>query len=257
MINEVRNRIPIPKLNLSKRNSCYKLIKEVYDKLDPSGINSKSRIEALKSLSDKEFEEFMIRMFKDDSLNFILDIVEFDEVREPNMTNVINAAEVLDIPLEDYIALPFLNKDLEYPIVSKVKMIDGYIPMKRMQQTVLKKNSTSINISKRSPTTGQVIGEDKNGKASDMEIAALIVKGATRYNEETVGPRSDGMARKNQFYGQILEKGYCSLDELDAGIEDRTTLNTVNVYLLGMCIKTDLVTDGYILPRTAKNIKNM
>ena len=42
----------------------------------------------------------------------------------------------------------------------------------------------------------------------------------------------------------INAKGYVKLSDLDDKIENKTTLNTVDTYFLGMGLKTDLVTKG-------------
>ena len=49
---------------------------------------------------------------------------------------------------------------------------------------------------------------------------------------------------KQQMNQSINSKGYVKLSDLDDKIENKTTLNTVDTYFLGMGLKTDLVTKG-------------
>ena len=131
-----------------------------------------------------------------------------------------------------------------------------YIIYKRLQQTTQKKNSTSTHISDRSATTGQVIGDDKNGRSSDVENSSLITQGAINSAREFNGFRADGLNRKNKAYSDATLKGSISLEEVESqyGVGDRTVLNTVDMLYLGMGIKTDLIDESLILSKTAKEI---
>lgn len=238
--------------NMGKRSEVEKLIYKVMDALDPSGVNSKKYRTMFSTMSDTRFEKFMSDMFEDDNINFTLDIEDFE--RELTLENSEKAAKILNIPLMERVIMPFSNMDREHPTVTKVPVFVGYHIEKRMQQMNLKKNSTSIHISERSATTGQVVGNDKNGRSSDQENVALTVMGADNILKEINGFRSDGLQRKNYAYASISKNGYCSLEEAEAqaGIEDRTALNTVDVFYTGMGIKTDLVSPDLLLVSTAK-----
>lgn len=243
------------KISPDRRKKMEKTTQDTFNILDPTGTNSKKYKEMLSSMTQKEFDEFFTELFNDDNLFLILDVVDYE--RELDIEKLKKAAEYLGVPLTERIIMPHLNMDKENPIVTKVEAIVGYIVIKRVQQMVMKKNSASTDIGERSPVTGQVTGDDKNARSSDQENIALCATGAWNVLQEFLGPRADGLVRKNQMYADITNKGYCSLSELDADISDRTTLNTIDVLFLGMGIKTDLVSGDLLLPQTAKNIKNM
>jgi hypothetical protein len=57
---------------------------------------------------------------------------------------------------------------------------------------------------------------------------------------------------KNEMMHDIATKGYVRYDDLTNDVENKTTLNTVNTYLLGMGLSSDLVTTGLMLPKTLK-----
>lgn len=236
------------------RKKAEQMVYNVMNKLDPSGINTKKYKELFATMTDAAFNKFMISMWEDDSMNFTLDIVDYE--RDLTIDMVEDAANELGIPLEEYVIMPFVNMDRDRPEVSKCKYITMYIVDKRMQQMTQKKNSTSIHISNRSATTGQVDGDDKNGRSSDIENAALISVGAINSARELNGFRADGLQRKNKAYSDIMTKGYVSLEDVEAsaGIDDRTVLNTIDTFYLGMGIKTDLIDDSLILNKTIKEL---
>lgn len=246
--------LKLASINLKKRKEAEKIVYEVMDKLDPTGANSKKYKKMFASMSNDEFAKFMKDMWEDDTLNFTLDIVGFE--RELTLDHVEDAAKVLGVPLEEYVMLPFLNNDIEHPVVTKVPVFVMNIIYKRLQQTTRKKNSTSIHTSDRSATTGQVVGDDKNGRSSDVENSALIAQGAIGCAKEFNGFRADGMKRKNIAYASAATKGYVSLDEVESagGISDRTVLNTIDVLYLGMGIKTDLVDESLITKKALSDI---
>ena len=128
-----------------------------------------------------------------------------------------------------------------------------FLNIKRTQQTVMHKNGLSTNIDTRSPITNQLVGNDKNGRSSDLENTMLISMGLTNCLRELNGPRADDMVMKNQMQRDISTKGYYRIDESDSNVENKTTLNTVNVYLLSMGLTSDLVTSGLMTKTTLKS----
>ena len=246
--------LKLAKIDIRKRPQVEKMVYDVMDALDPSKINSTKYKKLFATMTNDEFEKLMKDMFEDDNLNFTLDVVSFD--REVDLEKAEKAAKVLGIPLEEYVILPFLNMDTENPVVTKVPVFITYTIFKRLQQTTQKKNSTSIHISERSATTGQVMNDDKNGRSSDVENAGLIAIGATANAKEFNGFRADGLIRKNVAYSSATNKGYISLEEVEssAGINDRTILNTIDKLYLGMGIKTDLLDESLVLTKTIKEM---
>lgn len=234
------------KINISKRKQAEKVLYDVMDKLDPTGTNTKWYRSIFAAMSDKKFLDFMMDMFNDFNLNFILQIEDFK--REVDLEKCEAAANVIDIPLEEYLIMPFDNMNLTEATLSKSPCVVGYNNEGRPQQTNNKKNSTSIHNTQRSAITNQVTGDDKNGRSSDMENIALTLLGADKILQELNGFRADGIKRNNFAVSQIANTGQCDLDEIEqaGGIEDRSTLNAVDMMFLGMHIKTNLVSKDYI-----------
>lgn len=136
---------------------------------------------------------------------------------------------------------------------TKVKCAVGYAHIKRTQQTVAKKNGISTSADIRSALTGQVTGADKNGRESDLENAMLVSMGMRDVLRELNGPRADDLVMKREMLANIARDGYVSLDDLTDDISNKTTLNTVNTYLLGMSIDSDLITKGLMLDSTLRD----
>ena len=239
---------------VANRKEIEQLIYDTYDALDPSGTNSAKYRALFSTMDDKKFEKFFKDFLKDDKENFTLDIVEFEH--DLKMENCEKAAKVLGIPLMEYIYMPHLSMDKKHTVVSKEKCLVGYINIKRTQQLLHKRNALSTSNEKISATTGQVTQSDKNARDSDIEASMLVALGADKILQELHGPRADDQVMKREMNQSISTKGYVTLDELDNLPTNKVTLNTVNTYLLGMGLKSDLVSDSYIFPKTTDEIFN-
>ena len=237
--------MPITK---KKRLDMENLIYSVMDKLDPTGTNTKSYKAMFKPMSDSQFETFFKILFKDENSFLTLDVVDYE--RDLKIEHVEDAAKVLGIPLFEKIAIPYANMDKDNPIITKFEVPWGYIHVKRMQQMLSKKNTTSTDIGSRSAITGQVVGKDKNARDSDAENFALVTIDANDTLREFLGPRADDKVMKTEMYSEIARKGYTSLNGLTNDVENKTTLNTLDVFMMGMGLKTDLISDTLILRKT-------
>lgn len=237
---------------VSNRQYIEKLIYDTFDALDPSGTNTNKFKLTFSQMNDAQFEKYMKDFLKNDQENFMLDIVEFDH--DLKMENCEKAAKVLGIPLMEYVYMPHLTMDRNRVVVSKQKCLVGYINIKRTQQMVQKKNGLSISNERRSAMTGQAVDKDKNARDSDIEASMLVALGADKILQELHGPRSDDPVMKRQMNQSIATKGYVMLEELDNLPTNKVTLNTVNTYLLGMGLKSDLISGTYILPKTSEEV---
>lgn len=230
-----------------KRKYFMEYMTNVYDILDPSGTNTKLFHEKYDKLSDEEFSKTVEDFFNDESQKgFYLEVVEFE--RDLSLENIFKCADYQKVPLFEYVATPHINGDPDNAIVTPEPVPVGYIHAKRMQQTLLKKNSGSISIEKRNPKTGQVIGEDKNAMTSNVETYSMIASGATNALRELMGPRSDNLIAKNQMYNSIKKDGFVSLDELSNNQTDKIAVNSLDVYFTMQGFRTNLVYPLQVIP---------
>jgi hypothetical protein len=124
---------------------------------------------------------------------------------------------------------------------------------KRVQQTAIKKNKTSIEVNQRDAKTNQVINQDKNGMNTIDENYALATYGAGAAIKEFMSFRADDSVMKEDAYSQIRQKGYVSMKELPDHIENKTSLNMLDTYMISMGLMSDLVTNSYLTVKTLKN----
>ena len=237
-------------IDKSKRKRMESLIYAVFDALDLSKINTEKYKDLFGEMNDSKFDAFFREFFKDENEYLVLDVVDYE--RDFKIENVEAAAKILGIPLFEKVALPFVNGDPRNPVITKYEVPVGYVHVKRVQQILSKKNTTSTEIASRSAMTGQVVGKDKNARDSDQENFALVSLGANDTLREFMGPRADDMVMKNEMYASIAQKGYVSLAQLTNKVENKTTLNALDVHLIGMGIKSDLITDGLVVKKSLK-----
>lgn len=237
-------------INKATRTKMENLVYDTFAALDPSKVSADKYKNLFKKMSDTEFEKYFKTIFNNEDEYLVLDIVDYE--RTVTIENIEKAAKVLDIPLFERVAMPFLSPDENQPVLSKYEVPVGYIHCKRVQQFLRKKNATSTDIAMRSALTGQVMGKDKNARDSDQENYALVTLGAENILKELMGPRADDPVMKDQMYSNIAKNGYVTLDELDSDVKNKVTLNTIDVFFMGMGINTDLVTPGLVVKKSMK-----
>ena len=234
----------------AKRAKMEKLIYDTFSALDPTGANTKKYKQMFSGMTDAQFDKFFKEFFKNPNSFLILTVCDYNI--DLRLEHIEKAANILKIPLFEKIACPHYTMDKNNVVVSKEAVPVGYCHIKRTQQTLAKKNGLSTTVDSRSSITGQVTGGDKNGRESDLENSMLISMGMTEVLKELNGPRADDPVMKQQMYSAIATKGYVSLDDMDSDPANKTTLNTVDVYLMGMGLNSDLVTKGLMTKKTLR-----
>ena len=234
-----------------KRQKIEKLIKAAFIAMDPTGHNTAIWKEKFAKMSDKEFQEFM-KLLRSDEEQIRYEYHEFGD-DAPTLDNAINASKVIGFNLFQYCYLPHITEDDNVIMRTPTKCLVGWINLKAVQQFVEKKNGSSTSINIRDPKTGQVTSDDKNASNSDMEACMVLAymdgDKESAIIKELHGFRSDDFVAKAEAYASIQDKGYVSLDEITTGDNTgKMTLNLVNTYLLGALLKSDLITDSYVLP---------
>ena len=230
-----------------KRKKFMDHLIKVMNLLDPTGQNAKNYQEKFDKMTDQQFDKYVRAFFKDEKQNFYLEIVEYE--RDLSIENIEKCSKYMNVPLLERIALPYLTNDPDNVITSPYPVPVGYIHEKRMQQTLMKKSSGSTDIKKRSVLTGQVTGEDKNARNSDLETYSLAAIKAMNALQEFMGPRADNDKAKHEMYNDIAKNGYVSLLDLD--LKDpynKSALNTFSTYYIMQGIQTNLIGDINRIP---------
>ncbi|NNV04739.1 hypothetical protein, partial [Brevibacillus sp. MCWH] len=128
-------------IDKNKRKKMESLIYQVFDALDETGTNTKKYKDMFSKMSDKEFDDFFKQLFSNEDEYLVLDVVDYE--RDLRIEHVENAANILGVPLFEKVVMPFVNMDTENPIVTKYEVPVGYVHIKRVQQILSKKKTTS------------------------------------------------------------------------------------------------------------------
>ena len=240
-------------MSKEKRKQMQEIALKTYELIDPSGINKANLESKFNAMSDEQFDRYMKKFLYDDEMNFKLCITPYKN--DLRIENIKKALDYLGVPMFEKVSMPYLNPGGEV-YQSQDPCPVGYLIIKRPQQMVSKKNSMSINVERRSSTTGQVTADDKNGRVSDMENIALTTLNSKALMKEFLSARSDDMVAKNEVLKQIKNDGYVDMSKIETKPRNKVALNTMDVYFTAAGIKTNLITDGLLLPRTMDNKKS-
>lgn len=230
----------------AKRKKAEEVIYSYFNKLDKTGRNTQYYKELFADMSDEKFLSFCKR-----TLPYRLHVKPF--VIEPTMTDVNESLEAIGVPLLEQVNLNYMYKnDKGEPVKSNEALI-VYIPIKKMKQFITKKNSMSTNIGERDMKSGLLTNFDKNAIESDREFEALAIMGLENTMKELSKPRADAMKQKSEMYSIINTLGTVSLNDLTESIDDSLAKNTINTYLIGSHLYSNIVSDDYMLPYTKKD----
>lgn len=238
----------MPNFTQKQRKEAEKLVLESMDILDKSKTNSDYYRQLFSSMSDNQFYELMK---KDLPFRFH----DKPSVTEPKMADAIDALNFLGTPLIETIDLPYLYKNKDGKSVQSQECMVCYVPLKKLQQFVTKKNKIGVDISNRDMKTGRLIGQDKGSSSTDREFESLATLGLDKTMEEFMGPRADAMNSKNIMYNSIGSSGLVRLTDLPVSPDDSLSRNILNVYLIGAQLNSNLVNQGDYTMYTVKEKK--
>jgi len=90
--------------------------------------------------------------------------------------------------------------------------------------------------------TNLITGDDKNARISDVETFSLVATNSDNILKEFLGPRADDSVAKQEMAKKIYRDGYVALQDLSSDLENKQSINYLDVLFTGAGIKTDLVT---------------
>ena len=125
-----------------------------------------------------------------------------------------------------------------------------------MKQFITKKNSTPTGIDNRDMKSGLLVSHDKGGRESDREMEALAVMGLDNTMDEFSTWRADYMDAKSMAYQTISVMGKISKEDIDIEETDSIAKSTLNAYLTSALINTNIINNGYMLPKTLADRKS-
>lgn len=237
---------------MSLRRDLESELYEFLDDMDPSGKNTERMKRMLSKMDDKKFYRYFDEFFNNDD-KYIT--VAYEPMNNPvTIQFAQKIANKHKIPLYEEIYKPYLNGNVEDPprTVHKILVID--LPIKRLKQMVFTKGHTSVTNTKRDARTGQVTGSDKTARVTDVEAYSMIVQELYSCAQEAYGPMADDQAAMYEMLRLIQKDGEVSLEDLPNDTLNKTTMNTVDVFMKGSGLITNMVDEsGYLLPNTIKS----
>ena len=230
-------------LSVATKKKIVDLIASTYGTLDPTGKNKERVLGEIEEMSDSQFETWIREAVNPENTNLLLEVVPY--INEPTLEDIEKTAKNLDLELHQYI-------DYSDGTRSREKVPVGYLPVRRLQQIVMKKTgfSSSSGSDARSVTTGQLVGESAAGRVADEETIALNVMGAKNVMKELLGPRADDRRAGRALKFEVARDGYTQLKNLPKDRRDSKTLNYLDVLLLGAGLNNDLVRGSLLLLKT-------
>lgn len=226
-----------------QRKKAEALIYKCFDAIDPTKANSNFFKEMFSKMSDQQFMEFCKRR-----LPFRIQSTAFE--RELNPTKCINALKAINVPVLEKIKFPSIYKNKDGVSVSSTnEAMVGYLNLKKLKQIVTKKSRYNTNIDVRNPKTGAIVGNSK-GVESDRELESLVLQNMDATIKEFTRAKADDMEAKNKMYNQINTTGQVSLKDIESDKSNQVARNTVDVYLIGSGIITNLLEEDYMTPYT-------
>jgi len=236
---------------MSVRSELEKDIYELLDDMDPSGKNTERMRNFLKTMDDQKFYRYMDEFFNNDQKLFP---VAYEAYENPvDMNFIHNVAKKHNVPIYERVYRPYLNGNVEDPpgTVHPIMVLD--VPVKRLKQMAQSKNHASTAGDKRDPKTGQVTGEDRTARVTDVEGFSLLSMGQYNAAQEFYGPMADDSEAYYEMLRRIQRDGEVELHDLPNNPESKVALNTVNAFMLGSGLVANWINnDGYVLPITLK-----
>ena len=231
---------------MTPRQKAEALIYKYFDAVDTTGSNTAYYKAMFSKMSDAQFKAFCARPLP---YRFHTKPWEVD----PKMEDIKRGLDVLGVPLTECVYMPYYYRNSNGEPVKSQPAIVIPIHIKKMKQFAVKKNNTTGGIDDRDYKTGLLVYHDKGGKLSDRELEGLVAMNMPETIKELSTFRADAMNAKSIAYSTISTTGILRQSDIPIDQADFVSKNTLNFYLLGSGLYTNIVNQDYMLPITVKN----
>lgn len=227
----------------AKRERAENRFYEILNEFDPSGANTKRWKWKFSCLNDKEFDDFMKKMFAD-TRRYHVDL-QYNQSDSKNdkmfdIDHLEKIAKKHKIKLREYVAFPHLNKDdPDNPVVTATPVPILYINIRKMQQMVQKKNFSAGTVDSVNPLTGQVIGDSKAASLGDSQTFSLTTTNQKDTIRELLTIRADNQEGKMKMLDLIEKDGKVNYKDCKVLLDNSQSLQTLKVFLTGAMLKSD------------------
>lgn len=199
------------------------------DTFDKSKYNSNQYKKLFDYMSDEDFKKYMFDLANEKQY-ISMEIDSFSE--ELTLDKIFEKCEKLNIKTHKYI-LYRENKTEDGKInsITPYPALILYIPIKRLQQMISKKNTASGNTDKINTLTGTVTGDSKSASLNDTQTLGLLSTKQLNTLKELHGPRSDDSKSKIKMLQLIEDDGEVSLADLNINPINKQSLQTFITFM--------------------------
>ena len=220
---------------IEEKEIMKKRIFDIIDRLDKSGKNHKIYNDLFNNMSDKEFISFCktgtVRLFTS----------AYDD--EPKLEDALKTCEYMGVPVMEPCTIPFLHSDSEDgDLYADKECLVLPVTYRRLEQLISKENSSATSISHRNDNN-QVVGDSKAAVLSDVEVAMLVARGADKLIQEMLTFRADHTGSKEEAYSNIRNTGETNLPDSINDPTNKTALQKLHWFYVGMGLSTDIIED--------------
>ncbi len=223
----------------AKRIKAENRIIEAMNAFDPSGHNSRMYKTAFKDMSNAEFGKFMRRLYNEEEY-LVFEIDTLGEDVDLNLEKIFKICRKLNFKTHQSIIYRENAASNGAMSVSPDDALVVYVPVKRLQQMLSKKNNSSSNTDKINPITGTVTSDSKSASLNDTQLLGLMTVGAKNVIKELMGPRADDSKSKMQMIQAIEDTGSVSLNDLHIKPENKQSLETARTLLKAVGVEVKL-----------------
>lgn len=204
----------------------------VFDNTKFSGNQYKQLFD---SMTNEEFKIFMEKIANEEE--YVTINIDSSR-RDLTLDTIFEKCNKLGIQTHKYVIYRE-NKsegDNELTSVTPHRALILYIPMKRLQQIISKKNNASGDIDKINILTGAVTSDSKSSALNDTQSLGLVSSQQFNTLKELLGPRSDDHRSKIQMLQRIEEDGEVSLKDLNITSNNKQSLTTLKEFMRAIAI---------------------
>jgi hypothetical protein len=211
---------------------CLKWINE----LVPGGQAVKDMEAVLNSLSDEQFDQYMLQLDSgEEILSIAIPNLGTDKLE---IERLLDLGEKLGHDFFEQLWLTDAKSGVTYLTPEKYLVVD--LPLRRQQQLLSEKISIPENNRHVDEMTGQVTGDSKGASLSLPELQILRSQGLDRPVLEMIKVRGGDARAFRAINRQVIETGGASLDSvLGAGTRVKST-ETLGTLLKGMHINNNI-----------------
>ena len=204
------------------------------DTFDSTKFNSLQYQNLFNTMTEKQFKTFMENILNENEYVTInLDTSKNDLT----LDMIFEKCNKLGIPTHKYVLYRENTSENNLTSITPYKSLILYMPIKRLQQVISKKNSASGDNNKINILTGAVTSESKSSSLNNTQSLGLVTSQQFNTLKELLGPRSDDHTSKKQMLQIIEDSGEVHLSELNINPNNKQSLTTLKIFMKAIGIE--------------------